>query len=728
MPRTEVGDHNASQEPSDPGPAFQESSPAIWIARAGGIIGVVLAPILYFAVVGRLAAQVITPNTAHPLLVVAVVATTVAVAVGFAVVLARRPLRKGWLLVQLADAPWSAPERTFVERLRHPRRPDSGSLLTAVAEASAYAVVVAALFWPLGRLNDGIRAFPVDGQGWTWLGWRVSREMSEGHIFPTVLTDAMYPYDINLLAGDGYMTVWIGGVANLLAQPGLAYNLTQVVAVVLAVVAGRYLARACTDDRVAILVSTAAFAASPLILARFVGHQNLIFVFPSALVLAEVVRMIRSDFAQVRWVRLMMWLVLAYLSSIYYLLFALLVLAVAVVYCLVRRAARHRRIDQTSWWSIGKIGLACVLTLVVMSPFLAARFDRDAAERAAGAPAQETDTARTLPFSADLYSSIAPPPDSHNPLLRFASTPRDLETTAYPGLLLLLGLGGVVIVGSRSRMTLALSAVGLWLLTLGPTLLGFRVVNGVITKAPAFDGAAFAWLPYTLLLRVPGLTSLRTPVRSGFWLVPLGAAGLALLLGAVLRGRPPAVKGAFVVVGLLLVVGDIPASVPFIPVEASPAIEAAFDRIANDPTDRAVLVAPDDCLMTWGTSLFEVSHLHPVVGCTWYSSSVRWYSDLDEYVGSEAWGSVRCAPQIFGPRPLTWEPGEVSPDPGDLIELAGELDVGWIVLDKQPTQCNPERFAAIESLLVTHAELLGEDEHYAVFQLAEPPPASAAPR
>lgn len=677
-------------------------------------VGAVLLPFAFLDVIVRIAGRVVTPTTSHPAVIVVLVTAMVGLVFAGVVIVAGRAVRP-WLAVLQIDESIPAPAPGWRERLATLRTVPLSSVGWAVGEFAVYTAVIARLFWPLGRLGDGLLAYPVDGQGWAWIGWRVSREMSNGSIFPTHLTDAMHPYSINLLGGDGYLTAWIAGVLNLVADPVLAYNLTQVVAVVLAALAGRVLARTCTDDRVSILVSTAAFAAAPLILVRFVGHQNLIFVFPAALVLAEVVRIVRSDFTRVRWARLTVWLVLAYLSSVYYLLFGLLVIGVAVAYCLVRR-----RVDRASLAPLGKIAGACALTLLCMSPFLMARFDRDGDERAAGAPAEATDTARTLPYSADLFSSVSPPPDSRNPLLRITDTPRDMETTAYPGLLLLIGLGGLVLVRSRLRTTILVSAVALWSLTLGPTLVVFRLVGGAWAKVPAFEGAGFAWLPYTLLLRVPGLTSLRTPVRSGFWLVPLGAAALAIFLGSVLKGRHPLVKVAVAVAGLLIVVGDMPPAVPFIAGQPSPTIVAAFDRIAEDPGNRSVLVVPDDCLRTWGTSLFEVQHRHPVVGCTWYSSSIRWYSGLDRYTDSEAWESLRCAPDIFGTRPITLAPGDAAPDPGDLTELTKDLDVGWIVLEKQPTQCNPERFALIESLLRANTTLLAEDDVYAVFELPAP--------
>jgi len=690
----------------------------IWLARLLVATVVVLSPLYCLQLVASISFRLITVNTAKPLLVVLVVAVSVATAGVGLLVFARHPLRRAAQLLELGEVlPTSASvDKTWWQHIRRPRLPERRLLLLGLGETTIYAMLVATLFWPINRLDKGLLSSPGDGQGWAWIGWRVSREMAKGSIFPRHLVDAMHPYSINLIGGDGYMTSWIAGVLNLVVKPALAYNLTQVVAVVLAIVAGRVLARTCTKDRVAILLSTAAFATAPLVMARFVGHQNLIFVFPAALVMSEIVRILRSEFTRVRLPQLTLWLVLAYLSSIYYLLFGLMVLGVAVAYCLIRR-----RFDRSCIAPGLRVLGACALTLLCIAPFVMARFGRDGDELAAGAPALAADTYRTLAYSADLYSLVSPPPDSLNPLLRFAGPDRDLETTVYPGVLLLVGLGGLLLVRSRLRTTILVSAVALWVLSLGPSLLVFRVnSNGGWSKLSMLGGESFAWLPYTLLLRVPGLASLRTPVRSGFWLVPLGAAALAVVLGAVLHGRSRWIRSAVAVVGLLIVIGDMPANVPFISGQPSPTIVSSFDQIAKDNSNRAVLVVPDDCLLTWGTSLFEVQHLHPVVGCTWYSSSIRWYSGIDQYTESEAWASIRCAPTLFGTRTIEMQSDDGLPDPGDLVELADELQVGWIVLDKAPTQCNPERFAAIDSLLRTNATLISEDSAYAIFELPSP--------
>lgn len=286
----------------------------------------------------------------------------------------------------------------------------------------------------------------------------------------------------------------------------------------------------------------------------------------------------------------------------------------------------------------------------------------------------------------------------------------------YPGALLLVGLGGVVLVRSRVRSTVLAAGLSLWMLALGPTLVVLRSVGGTWTKVPLL-GDGFAWLPYTVLLRVPGLTSLRTPVRAAFWLVPIAATGLALFLGSTLPGRQRWLRSVVLIASILLVVGDLPADPPSVSAAPSAAISAAFDRIATEPGSGSVLVLPDDCLHTWGDSIWEVEHHRPVVGCTWYSSSVPWYSGLDQYVRNEAWASLRCAPEVFGPRPVKWLPGEATPDAGDLAELGETLDVRWVVFQLHPTQCNPERFAAISSVLQEHATLLAQDDQYMVFEL-----------
>ncbi|MBS1836667.1 MAG: hypothetical protein JST64_03120, partial [Actinobacteria bacterium] len=524
------------------------------MSRLGLVAGVIALPIVAVWSVAAVAGHLVSTTTPHPTVVVGGVVVVVVAVVAAIVVPNRAALRRLLRSIEVPEAVPDGPTEgrpRWFRRLRRPGRDDAGWVALAFAEVATYAAVILAAFWPPDRWSTVLRAFPGDGQGWAWLGWRVSREMASGHIFPTRLVDAMHPYDINLLGGDGYLTAWISGVVNLFAEPVLAYNLTQVVAVVLAAACGRVLARTCTSDRVAIVLSTLAFATAPVVMVRFAGHQNLIFVFPAALVMAEVVRMARSDLAEVRWVRLSTALALAYLSSIYYLLFGLLVLAIAVLWCLIRR-----RWSRECLLGLAKVVAAAAITLVCMSPFLVARFGRDADERSAGAPVESTDTRRTLPYSADLYSSVSPEPDSHDPLLRYADTERDMETATYPGMLLLAGLGGIALVRTRLRSTILTAGAALWVLALGPTLVVLRLVGGVWTKVPVL-GDGFAWLPYTLMLRVPGLTSLRTPVRAVFWMVPLGAAALAILGGSLMSGRSRLVRVGALVVGVLIVVGDL---------------------------------------------------------------------------------------------------------------------------------------------------------------------------
>lgn len=684
------------------------------LLRAMVVIAVVAAPVLFLKLVASVAGLVVSKSTPHPNAVVGAVAVGLGGVVAAGIWVKRTAVLRLFTALELPEvlpAAPAEPHEPWFRRLRPLRRADASWLGPAAAELAVYASVILAAFWPPRQWATTLRAFPGDGEGWAWLGWRVSREMSRGHIFPTRLVDAMHPYDINLLGGDGYMTAWISGVVNLFADPVLAYNLTQVVAVVLAAVAGRVLARTCTTDRVAIVVSTLAFATSPVIMVRFAGHQNLIFVFPAALIMAEVVRLARSDLMEVRWIRLTVYLVLGYLSSIYYLLFGLLVLALAVTWCLIRRRGARECLP-----GMGKVAAAAAITIVCMSPFLVTRFARDAAERSAGAPAESTETDRTLPYSADLYSSISPQPNSRDPLLRYSDASRDMETAMYPGALLLIGLGGAALVRTRVRSTILSAGASLWVLALGPTLVVLREHGGTWTKVPML-GDGFAWLPYTLLLRVPGLTSLRTPVRAAFWLVPVAAAGLAIFAGSVLHGRPRWLRVAVLVAGVLLVVGDLPSDPPVVSGTPSPVLAAAFEHIAHEGGYGAVLVLPDDCLHTWGDSIWEVEHHRPVVGCTWYSSSVPWYSGLDRLVGNEAWASLRCAPDVFGPRPVALKPGEGAPDPGDLQELTQTLGVRWVVFQKHPSQCNPARFAAVQSVLEEHATLLAEDDQYKVFEL-----------
>src|SRR5690606_26504237 len=113
-----------------------------------------------------------------------------------------------------------------------------------------------------------------------------------------------------------------------------------------------------------------------------------------------------------------------------------------------------------------------------------------------------------------------------------------------------------------------LAAAGLlWLLGLGPGL----HVAGRYPADPGAEVGSTAWLPFRLLLEVPGLANLRAPYRSAYALAAVLAGAAALGLDGVRRhlapaGTRPSWRGGAVVGGVtavgvaLALLGPLPTS------------------------------------------------------------------------------------------------------------------------------------------------------------------------
>lgn len=614
-----------------------------------------------------------------------------------------------WLRVIELPDPWTAaptPER---------QRSGASRFLPLAAEVAAYLGVLVTAFGRFAHFFTNIPAAG-DAEGWTWLMWETGKQMRTGALIPIHLPHAMYPYSIDLLTGDGYLPLWLGGLFNTFAGPAASYNLLQVAALVSALLAGRWMAQACTSNRAAVVATACAFAASPIILFRFGGHVNLMFVFPTALIVGEVVRLVRADFREVHWIRLGAWLALAFLSSSFYLIFGSVVLLVAVVAGL----ATHRN-GKRARALIVKVGGAFVIAGIVIAPFLVTRSRLASAEDRAGAPAVQYSDQELQIYSGDLYSALTPPLNASRLLPRPSDIERNLEISVFIGWALVGGLAMLSVVATRLRAILLASAATIWVLTLGPSLMVFRSVPGGISKVPAVipQFPLLIWLPYAWLSRLPFLGSIRTPGRVGFALVAVAAAGLALVLGSIaLRVRRAVYVAVLALVGLLVYSG-IPRMPSREPLQMSAPITAAFEQIAADQTGRTVVTVPDNCVRANWASRFEIEHEHPVIGCTWFSAGIPFYSGLEKYTHSSGWASYRCVPTSMGLSPTDLGSDDGNPDAADLREMATDLDVGWIILDKQPGDCDAtsERYQRIDAALRANAVLIGEDARFAVFEV-----------
>ena len=169
-----------------------------------------------------------------------------------------------------------------------------------------------------------------------------------------------------------------------------------------------------------------------------------------------------------------------------------------------------------------------------MAPFLLERLRLDAQESDAGGKTVLSDEA--VFYSADTEALYTQPPIAKYELPgqseRQSTMGENLvEATVFPGFLLLLGCGAIVLLRTRWRWPLLGTAALIWLLELGPTLKH----HGAFVYTDSTGTIPVLWLPFAYLQEVPGLGMIRTPNRASFTvvavLVAIAAVGLDWLLG-----------------------------------------------------------------------------------------------------------------------------------------------------------------------------------------------------
>jgi hypothetical protein len=503
----------------------------------------------------------------------------------------------------------------------------------------------------------------------------------------------------------------VGGLWNLIASPSAAYNLALATAFGLNLWAGRRLGLTLSNRRVVWIITALAFATAPALALRMSFHLTLSFAFTSPLLLEHAIRIKRGE-RQVEPFRLGLLLFLAYLCSIYYLVFG--GIAFVVLLSVGRRESNGRR------RALIRAVAGGIVAASLMIPFLIPRLALDRAEDSSGGQAVLIGDATYL--SADGLSIVTQPHHSTFDFPWSAAIRRNFfenvaETTVFPGFVLLLGVGMLVIAGGQFRAPLLITALVLWLLSLGPSL---KVAGKFVLTD---GGIGLSWLPYTLLFSVPGLGHLRSPGRAGLVLIGVLAAALALGLTATLErlGERRERFALLVLVGLLLgtnLIIPIPTTAEGISRETKTGLE----RIAaiSSPRD-AVLHVPADCHSeSLGVIDMQIHHHAPVVGCHASFASIPWYSDLDLYVNSRALAALRCDPEVIGPRRTEFAHDQrLTPDRAQ--ELHENLEIGFLIVDKQllrSPNCNSVA-SEVEGLSGTH--VLSEDEHYIVLRLPVSP-------
>jgi hypothetical protein len=590
-----------------------------------------------------------------------------------------------------------------------PSRPRRGITRAGVAELGAYIAAVLLVVWP-GVLHARTQIFGAgdDARYYTWLGWRMGRLIAHGHLVPFHVGDVIHPFGLDLRLLDGYLPSYVSGLFNVFVGPVLAFNLTFVTGAILNIAAARALARRCSSSRLVWTVAAIAFlTAPPIALNVQLGLLPLFWAFSAPLLIGDALDVVTGA-RRVRPVRLAALLVVAYLCSVYFLVFGALAYGIIVAVA----AARDR-----SWRVIGSTAAAVGLAAILLLPFVVPRIRFDHHESARGVDTELL--ADSNFFSADAVSVIAQPTRSalllprptfvEKSIVRLPDVRYALEATIFPGFVLLLGFVVFLFRRDRRRLPLVLSASVLFLFGLGPSL---KVAGDFVWK---HGGTPVSFLPYRLLLVVPGLGALRAPVRVEYVLVAVLVAATAIALQRMVEAAPRRVAVIGVGAGALLAT-NLLVPLPTTGTTTTAASRTALQQIAATArTGDTVLPVPADCDPSFVS--LQMFHHAPVVGCAGSFAANPW-SKLRTIADDPIVAKLRCDRTTYG----RLETGDTNPGPltsDDLGALRRDLGVRFLVIDRSKLAAGcPQVNEAIPVL--EQFRSLGGDDRYEVIDLGQP--------
>jgi hypothetical protein len=618
-----------------------------------------------------------------------------------------------------------------VEALSHP-----SAWRRRASEVAFYAVVVGLWFRPIWNLTDFTFGTAGDSQGWVWTFWVYGQEVSWSRPFPTTSALGSAPYGLDFMLYDGQLGLVLGGYLNTVFGPVTSYNVVLITAFCLTLWAARRLCRRLVTDPVAVALLAAASATAPSLFLRYLGHSNLVFSFVAFMVVDECVRIVarREPDQPLATFSMTITLALAFLSSIYFFLFGSLILAVAVIIniLMLRRSLKWRTLLRST---VVPSLISIVLVALVATPFVLRRVDFSQAEASAGAPASGDRFLEYTVYSADVRSVIRQPPTSayrlpFQSMLDTGFSPNVLEATIFPGAAMMAGLLFLPLTADRRRrLFIGAAALGVWILSLGPSL-----VLGQDSSRPDWwpgfvarndDGSPIYWLPYTLFQHVPILEALRAPNRAGFFLVPLGAAAMALLVkhvfdtGSSVSPRASTAVRSFLLLGLAL---NLTAVAHWQPDDFSISSPNSQDWARVGETagpEELMMYAGADCLQSIPPARFQVSHGVRLFGCQTFSSAFPWYSGDPNLAASESLAALRCSPGVFGTRPAEVDPATPPPDRATFEDLRQKFGIAVYVVDTALPCADPVRLTAIEDALDRYAERVGEIGTARIYRYAD---------
>jgi hypothetical protein len=414
----------------------------------------------------------------------------------------------------------------------------------------------------------------------------------------------------------------------------------------------------------------------------------------------------------VRPVRLAVLLVLAYLCSVYFVVFGGLAYGLIVGVAAVRKR---------SWKMIGPVAAAVAAAVIVLAPFIVPRIQFDRQESAHGVDTELLSDSNF--FSADAVSIVAQPTRStfllprptfvEKSIVRLPEAHYALEATIFPGFLLLVGFVVFLCARDRRRLPIWVAAAVLFVFGLGPSL---KVAGNFVWK---HGGSPVSWLPYRLLLAIPGLGALRAPVRVEYVLVALLVAAVVVALDRVLERAPHRTTAVAVGAGVLLAT-NLLVPVPTTGFNTTPASVGALHEVAQQarPGD-TVLSVPADCDPAFAS--LQVFHHTAVVGCAGSFAANPW-SKLRVLTQSVAFDKLRCDQTAYGritTAPTATSTGLAPFDAADIAALRRDFGVRFVVVDRSKLAPGCARVVQALSALQAH-RALGGDARFQVIDLAAP--------
>lgn len=578
-------------------------------------------------------------------------------------------------------------------------------------------VLVLLMFWPLSKWSSHLFGGNGDGYNWRWIVWRMSQEFRQWHIFPTRFDDVIVPYGVDLRLNDGYLSMYVGGVWNLLCNPTLAYNLTIATSVIANFFSARYLSLTLCKSQITALIAGCVMATAPSLTVRQLGHLNLCFSFVMCLAAIEGVKLIRIE--KVRVWQSSLVLILAFFSSFYFFVLS----GVFYFACVLVRTVRFRNQRNLYKGFVVPVALVALFIGVFISPFVWARLQHDSAERLAGAPAASARTDEYMYYSADPRTFFIPASDARVVLpgvaeIRSSTSPNTVENTPFPGYIPLLAVAILILLVAKWRWLV----LSLWstytVLALGPTLIwgtdtrfGFFFPHALVESAKS---QPLTWLPYGILTAIPGLSALRTPNRFAMMLPVVGVMALAILVTEFSTKKKSFVIRCSLLVGaLVFLIPNLRLNNYWYDTKFDEPVANALEMIRNDNSNLRVLIAGESCLQTISLANLQIKHRHPIIGCQTFSAAVPWYSSLESYRKSASLAALQCDPNSFGLVPMY--PHNVFIEPQKVLSnLRSTLQVGYIVLPKKFACQDPSRTQTIVDTLKTGSTVLVDSDDYLI--------------